>query len=113
VNGAGIAFFGSYVFHAFMIYPIVRRISGFRWSAANRKGGLLFLFSISAVFSGFYLLPSPIALVFGILATIMSGVYSTRNLANLVSPDRIPSRIRSFLIWLHLIPPPSDGNPES
>ena len=43
VTGAGIAFFGSYVFHGFLIYPIVRVLSGFRWSAANRKIGMLFL----------------------------------------------------------------------
>jgi PST family polysaccharide transporter len=30
VDGAGIAFFGSYVFHAFLIYPIVRQLTGFR-----------------------------------------------------------------------------------
>ena len=57
LNGAGIAFFGSYVFHGLMIYPIVRRLSGFRWSAANRQTGLLFLSLIAVVFCGFYVLP--------------------------------------------------------
>ena len=57
LNGAGMAFFGSYVFHGFMIYPIIRRLSGFRWSAANRKTGLIFLSSITVVFCGFYVLP--------------------------------------------------------
>src|SRR5215831_4850472 len=56
VNGAGIAFFGSYVFHAILIYPIVRLLAGFRWSSANRKSGLLFLASIGAVFCVPYLL---------------------------------------------------------
>ena len=65
LNGAGIAFFGSYVFHGLLIYPIVRRLSGFRWSAANRKAGLLFLSLIAVVFCGFYLLPNPFAIAPG------------------------------------------------
>ena len=59
LNGAGIAFFGSYVFHGLLIYPIVRRLSGFRWSATNRQTGLLFLSLIAVVFCGFYLFPPP------------------------------------------------------
>ena len=37
LNGTGIAFFGSYVFHGLMIYPVVRWLSGFRWSLANTR----------------------------------------------------------------------------
>jgi hypothetical protein len=33
-------------------YPIVRALSGFRWSHANRKIGMLFLCSITLVFCG-------------------------------------------------------------
>src|SRR5882762_2446893 len=50
LNGAGMAFFGSYIFHAFLIYPIVRWLSGFRWSAANKRTGLFFLSLIGLVF---------------------------------------------------------------
>ena len=39
VDGAGMAFFGSYVFHGLMIYPIVRWLSGFRWSSREQKNG--------------------------------------------------------------------------
>ena len=38
LNGAGMAFFGSYVFHGLMIYPVVRRLSGFRWLNRTVKG---------------------------------------------------------------------------
>jgi PST family polysaccharide transporter len=48
------AFFGSYVFHGLVVYPIVSRLSGFRWSVANGQTGLLFLSSIAMVFGGFY-----------------------------------------------------------
>ncbi len=90
VDGAGIAFFGSYVFHGLMIYPIVRWLTGFRWSAANGQTGLLFLSSIGAVFGGFYVLPPLWAYSVGILAVILSGVYSIRTLITLVSSNRIP-----------------------
>ena len=104
LNGAGMAFFGSYVFHGLMIYPIVRWLSGFRWSSANRKTGLLFLSSIAVVFCGFYVLPPLWAYGVGTLAVILSGVYSLRILLNLVSSDRIPGAIQHLLVWLRLAP---------
>ena len=104
LNGAGIAFFGSYVFHGFMIYPIVRRLNGFHWSAANRKTGLLFLSLIAMVFCGFYLLPVLLASVIGALVIILSGFYSIRVLVNLVTLDRIPASIRRLLVRFGLCP---------
>jgi O-antigen/teichoic acid export membrane protein len=97
VNGAGMAFFGSYVFHGFMIYPIVRRLSGFRWSVANKKTGLLFLSSIAVVFCSAYILPSLLATAVGALALILSSIYSVRVLLNLVSPDSIPRPVLRLL----------------
>jgi PST family polysaccharide transporter len=102
LNGAGIAFFASYVFHWLLIYPIVRRLSGFRWSAANCKIGLLFLFLIVVVFCGFYVLPTLIAMGIGTLVMILSSVYSIRVLVNLVSLDRIPLPIRRLFVWFRL-----------
>jgi PST family polysaccharide transporter len=97
LSGAGIAFFGSYVFHGLMLYPIVRRLSGFRWSPANRRTALLFLFLIAAVFCGFYVLPALWAIGAGILAIVLSGIYSARVLLALLSPDRIPRPIQRLL----------------
>ena len=102
LNGAGMAFFGSYVFHGLMIYPIVMRLSGFRWSAANRKMGLLFLSLITVVFCGFQVLPPWWATGVGALAVILSGVYSIRVLLNLVSLDRIPRSLLRLLVWFRL-----------
>jgi len=91
LNGAGIAFFGSYVFHAFMIYPIVRVLSGFRWSPVNRKTAFLFLLSIAFVFGSFHVLPPLLATSLGVTATVLSGMHSIRTLLTLVAPARIPS----------------------
>ena len=100
LNGAGIAFFGSYVFHGLMIYPVVRRISGFRWSPANRKTGLLFLFLTAVVFCGFQVLPSVYAVVLGTAVMMLSSVYSIRVLLTLISPDRIPRPLALLLVRL-------------
>ncbi len=97
LNGAGIAFFGSYVFHGLLVYPIVSRLTGFRWSVANWQTGLLFLSAIAMVFGGFYVLPPLWAYGVGTLVMILSGVYSVRTLITLVSSDRIPrSLLRLF-----------------
>jgi antigen flippase len=104
LNGAGIAFFGSYLFHAFLIYPIVRQLSGFRWSAENRQTGLLFLILIAAVFCGFFLLPLQWALVLGIIVGLISGAYSLRALVHLIPLNRIPVFVRRMLILFRLAP---------
>jgi PST family polysaccharide transporter len=100
LSGAGVAFFASYVFHGVMIYAIVRRLTGFRWSIANIKTGLLFLSSIAVVFCGFYALPFWWATGLGTVATVLSGVYSLRVLLTLVSPDRIPRPLQRLLVLL-------------
>lgn len=98
LNGAGIAFFGSYVFYGFLLYPIVRRISGFRWSVDNKRTGLIFLFLIALVFCSFYWLPLLWAAGLGTVAAIGSGVYSLRVLVTLVSADRIPAPVQRLLV---------------
>jgi antigen flippase len=103
LNGAGIAFFGSYIFHGFLTYPIVRRLSGFRWSAENKQTGLFFLSLIVAVFCGFYVLPFLWAACLGTFAVVLSGTYSVRVLLTLVSLDRIPRPMRLLLVGVGFV----------
>jgi enterobacterial common antigen flippase len=110
VIGAGIAFFGSYAFHGFLIYPFVRRLSNFRWSVANRRIGVLFLSLISAVFCGFYVLPTLVGILVGVLALVGSGIYSWHVLLNLLPLDRIPRPILRISTALGLI---SSSSPRS
>ena len=107
--GAGMAFFGSYVFHALMIYPIVRRLSGFRWSAENVATGFACLGSIGAVFAAFVWLPVTLASVVGVAATVLSAVLGARALARLVSTDALPPRLARVLARLRLTPAPIGG----
>jgi enterobacterial common antigen flippase len=102
VNGAGIAFFGSYIFHVFLIYPIVRMLSGFRWSSANSKSGVLFLTSIALVFCSSYMLPPTWAVVLGAVVTGLNALYSLHTLLAFVYSDRIPDRIWRLLMRLRL-----------
>ena len=97
LRGAGMAFFGSYVFHLLITYPIARSLSGFRWSRENRRIGLLFLLTIAAVFGGFYGLPLVWAECVGILVAAAIGIYSLRTLIGVVPLDRVPPSARFLL----------------
>jgi len=103
LNGAGIAFFGSYIFHVVMIYLVVRRLSGFRLSATNIKIGLLFISVLTVVFLSFYGLSDRLAMPIGIVALLASCVYSMRNLLNLVSLNLVPRPILRVLEWFRLV----------
>jgi PST family polysaccharide transporter len=104
VTGAGMAFLGMYVFHAGLIYPIARRVSGFRWSAENLRTGLVFLPLTALVFGGFQTLPFAWATALGAAATLAAGIYAIRALVNLVSLDRAPRVVRRALAALRLLP---------
>jgi PST family polysaccharide transporter len=97
LTGATMAFCGLYVWHGMLIYVIARRLTGFRWSAANRRTGLLFLPLIGAVFCGFLLLPVWLATAVGSLVVLVSGIYSVRAVCRLISPDRVPAFMRPLL----------------
>jgi antigen flippase len=107
LNGAGMAFFGSYVCYGLLLYPIVRRLSGFRWSAANKQTGLLFLSLIALVFCGFYVLPLVWAACLGTLAGVAGGIYSIRVLSTLVPWVQIPHPIQRLMAGFGFGPPNS------
>jgi antigen flippase len=105
LNGAGIAFFLAYVVHWLIVYPIVRQLSGFRWSPENRQTGLLILSLIAVVFCGFYVLPLLWAAALGTLAAGLSGVYSIRVLTKLVPVRDMPAPLRHLFIGLRALYP--------
>jgi PST family polysaccharide transporter len=102
--GAGIAFAGSYVFHALMIYPVVHRLTGFSWSAANVRGTAAFVLSMSLVLAGFYLLPPVHALLLGLAVAAASTLHSIRALSRLGMHAGVPPRIRRAVAWLSRAP---------
>jgi antigen flippase len=104
LNGAGIAFFGSYVFYGFLLYSVVNRLSAFRWSTGNKQTGLFFTSLIAVVFCGFYVLPNLLAGCLGTLAALLSGAYSIRVLFTLIPWDQIPRPIRRLLVGFGYAP---------
>ena len=105
VNGAAMAFFGSYVVHGLIVYPIVHRLTGFRWSAANWRTGGAFLAVIGLAFSAFYFLPWALAIAVGFVALLFNTVYSARVLVRLIPADRLPPLVRRLLVLTRIAPP--------
>ncbi len=104
--GAGIAFFASYVFHALMLYPIVRRLSGFRWSAPALRSATLFTGVSAALLAALQQLPMLPGLVLGSTAMVLTGLYSLHALVNLVPASELPSRLKR---WIgHFRPAPNE-----
>jgi PST family polysaccharide transporter len=103
VAGAGMAFFGSYLFYVFVIYAVARHLSGFSFSAQNQQTGLIFLSSIGCVFFVHYVLPEPWAICLGTLATLLLGVYSIRVLLKLVTWEQVPRPVQQLLVISHAV----------
>ena len=51
--GAGISFFGSYIFHGVLLYAVVSRTSGFRWSRESAETCMISFSLVGAAFGGF------------------------------------------------------------
>ena len=97
-NGAGMAFFGSYLFYIFLIYAIARHLSGLRWSIGNKQTGLVVFSLVVVVFSAYYVLPAPWVVCLGTLATLLVGAYSIRVLLTLLSWDQMPRPVQRLLV---------------
>ncbi|HEY6630819.1 MAG TPA: O-antigen translocase [Rhizobiaceae bacterium] len=95
--GAGAAFLALYVWHAILIYLVVRRMSGFRWSSANVRLMLAFLPACCAVFAGFFLLPAWQANALGLVVAASGGIYSLSALLTLVPAESLPRAVRRWL----------------
>lgn len=94
--GAGAAFFSLYVWHGLLIYAIVRQLSGFRWSAANRKLALIFLPASALVFGALFVLPPWPAAVLGLATAMLTGAYSLRVLTEIVPLATLPAALRAL-----------------
>jgi PST family polysaccharide transporter len=102
VNGAGAAFCALYVFYTILIYLIVRRLSGFRWSAANRRLALLLVVVAAFVFCAVTFLPPLIGGFVGGAAAVVIGIYCMRSLFGLLPAVSFPARLRN---WFAVVEP--------
>ena len=108
LNGAGMAFFGSYVFHVLLIFAVVRKRYHFRWSPETLRSALVHLALTGVVFVSALGLPPGFAVALGLLALAAGTMYSLRVLVGLVALDRWPSALRPFL---RARGPSADGRP--
>jgi PST family polysaccharide transporter len=96
--GTGMAFFGLYVFCWILIFAVVRRLSGFSLSTANRRLVVLIAPAITMVFLSVYLLPSAWGTAVGATVTLAMGCYCLNALRTAVGRDKIQeavSRLKS------------------
>lgn len=97
LNGAGMAFLVSNLLHGLMIYPIVRRLSGFRLSPEAWKSCGYFAAPLCIAFYGFHALPWVLATGLGVLMTVATSVHAIHGLIHLLAPDRLPLRLQRLL----------------
>lgn len=97
VAGAGLAFFGLYVWHGILMYCVARRFTNFRWSVPNRRLIMAYLPISALVFSAFQFLPMWQATGFGLAIAILVGLYSLKALAELLPDHVFPRVIRPLL----------------
>jgi enterobacterial common antigen flippase len=109
LKGTGMAFFALYLANITGLYLIARRTTGFRWSTANRRLVVLLLPLVTAAFVSWYLLPRPVTMIFGVLLTLLTGIYSLKTLCTLVPLGRFPGPMQKIILFLRLAPPNSKG----
>jgi PST family polysaccharide transporter len=102
LNGAGIAFFISYIFHGLLVYPIARYLTGFRWSRDNTIEVPKFLFSILIVFTSFLFIPSLWASVIGSIVTIILTAMSVKSLYRIGADNNIGGTLWRLMHRLRL-----------
>jgi enterobacterial common antigen flippase len=102
--GVGMAFAASYVVYGILLILIVGSLSGFHWSGANTRIGLLYALLIGLVFAAFSFIPSMQAICVGVVAALLSLIYSIRKIVKLVPSVRIPRSLRRMLAKANLIP---------
>lgn len=105
LRGTGIAFLATFALCLLLLYGIAAKMTGFRWSQANRRITFLFTPLIATVILGLYLLPPVIAVILGAAVSLGAGIYSLKTLCSLIPVDRLPGPARKLVILFRLAPP--------
>jgi PST family polysaccharide transporter len=94
LEGVGIYLALQYVFYSSMMVIVVRRLTGFRWSATALTILVPGIISVGVSFIGIRLLPLAWGLAFGIVMTMVSGIVSLHVLQELLGLNLL-ERIRA------------------
>lgn len=87
--GVGMAFLGLYLFHWCLIYLVVRRISGFRWSPENSRLTLIAVIAAGLTLCARLYLPEPWATLVGCSLALLAGLFCVRELIHLIGVDNM------------------------
>ena len=102
--GTGVAFFGLYAFYIAMMFFVTRRLTGFCWSPANIRLGLVYGPVVAVVFLSSVLLPPFWSMLFGMVVTLIIAYRSLIALSQLVTISRLPKIVQRFMVLLRIIP---------
>jgi PST family polysaccharide transporter len=80
LEGAGIAFLMTNIFHGFIIYYQAHSMTGFRWSGENLRASLLFMLACFFSFAAQRTLPQLPALVLGASLTLLTTLFCAKML---------------------------------
>ena len=86
--GTGMAFLALYIFHVAMIYLVVQRVTGFRWSSATLRLVGTGVLTVGSALLARLTLPEPWASGAGGLLAILVGIHCLRALAGIVGRER-------------------------
>lgn len=89
-TGAGFAFFVSYIFHALMLLPVARYLTGFRWSAENLRLALIYVGACTAMVAISSLLPAVYAVSLGSVLCAALTLQSAHRLASMSEVKSMP-----------------------
>ncbi len=102
--GTGMAFTGVYAFYWFFIYAVVKKASGFKWSAANSRLSLMGVITTGIVLAGHLCLPRVWAAAIGGILTMVVGLFCLKRLVGLVGAERINGYLRKMRIRIPFPP---------
>lgn len=96
VLGAGMAFFGCYVWHTAFVAAVSWHLTGFRWSAQNLKYACSYMAAALIVFALVSFADSWLAIGFGLMASGVGGIYTLRRLLVVLPKESLPVRLRPW-----------------
>ena len=95
--GAGFAFFVSYIFHAAMLFPLARYLTGFRWNRLNFRLSVAYVASCSITVGASYLLPSGMATIIGLAVCALMTLQSAIQLASMSTSSPLPKSVLKLI----------------
>jgi len=89
LKGVGIAFFGAFLFFWALIYLLVWSSTGFSWSSANVRLGLVLIPAVVVAFVSSYLFPRTYATILGGIVTLLVSLYNLKVLHRTVGASAL------------------------